>query len=60
MPFPEAGNRLVYDYVFEPERMKWGAWLDRLEPKAMADPEADYSSIIVPTGDHSRCSLFVV
>lgn len=48
MPFPEG--KLVHDYVFEPARMKWGAWLDRLEQKPVADSDADYSSIIVPTG----------
>jgi hypothetical protein len=48
VPFPEG--KLVYDYVFEPARMKWGAWLDRLEQKPVADSDAEYSSIIVPTG----------
>jgi hypothetical protein len=48
VPFPEG--KLVYDYVFEPARMKWGAWLDRLEQKPVADSDADYSNIIVPTG----------
>ena len=52
MPFPEG--KLVYDYVFEPSRMKWGVWLDRMEPKAVADADADYSSIIVPTTDTMR------
>lgn len=44
----------MYDYVFEPSRMKWGAWLDRLEHKAVADSDAEYSSIIVPTSDTLR------
>jgi hypothetical protein len=37
--------------VFEPSRIKWGAWLDRLDSKAVADSDAEYSSIIVPTGE---------
>lgn len=49
MPFPEG--KLVYDYVFEPAKMKWGAWLDRLDPKAVANSDAEYTSIIVPTGE---------
>jgi hypothetical protein len=48
VPFPEG--KLVYNYIFEPAKMKWGAWLDRLDPKAVANSDADYSSIIVPTG----------
>lgn len=48
VPFPEG--KLVYDYIFEPAKMKWGAWLDRLDAKAVANSDADYSSIIVPTG----------
>lgn len=52
LPFPEG--KLVFDYVFEPQRMKWGAWLDRLESKPVADSDADYSNIIVPTSDTLR------
>lgn len=52
MPFPEG--KLVYDYVFEPAKMKWGAWLDRLDPKAVASSDAEYTSIIVPTGEGLR------
>jgi dynein heavy chain len=57
VPFPEG--KLVYDYVFDPARMKWGPWLDRLEPKAVADSDADYSSIIVPTVDTLRYTFLL-
>jgi hypothetical protein len=43
----------VYDFVFDTGRGKWVPWMDTLESKAL-DPEAEYSTIIVPTVDTVR------
>ena len=43
----------VYDYMFDKTRSKWSPWMDSLESKAL-DPEAEYSTIIVPTMDTVR------
>ena len=36
--------------MFDKTRSKWSPWMDSLESKAL-DPEAEYSTIIVPTMD---------
>ena len=51
-PFPEGG-KLVYDFMFDKGRSKWIPWMDTVESKAL-DPEAEYSTIIVPTMDTVR------
>ena len=46
--------RQVYDFVFDKSRGKWIQWLDTMESGVRAlDPEAEYTSIIVPTGGWS-------
>lgn len=39
--------------MFDKSRSKWVPWMDTLESKAL-DPEAEYSTIIVPTVDTVR------
>ena len=51
VPFPE--DKLVYDYSFDQDRLKWVPWVDLLQNKAL-DVEAEYTSIIVPTVDTLR------
>ncbi|GFH32737.1 uncharacterized protein HaLaN_32005, partial [Haematococcus lacustris] len=58
--FPEG--KLVYDFLFDKDRGKWVPWLDSAaaaaSPSAL-DPEAEYSTIIVPTVDTVRYSYLL-
>ncbi|GMH33280.1 hypothetical protein BSKO_01114 [Bryopsis sp. KO-2023] len=54
--FPEG--RLVYDFTFEKARNKWVPWLDTVEPETI-DPEAEYSTIIIPTMDTIRYTFLL-
>jgi dynein heavy chain len=51
LPFPE--DKLVYDYSFDRDKLKWVLWVDLLQNKA-PDVEAEYTNIIVPTVDTLR------
>ncbi|KAI8464307.1 MAG: dynein heavy chain and region D6 of dynein motor-domain-containing protein [Monoraphidium minutum] len=51
VPFPEG--RSVYDYVFDSAKARWQPWTDRLDSRAIP-PEAEFTSIIVPTTDTLR------
>ncbi|KIZ07416.1 Dynein heavy chain 7, axonemal [Monoraphidium neglectum] len=51
VPFPEG--RSVYDFVLDSSKLKWQGWTDRLDA-APINPDAEYTSIIVPTTDTLR------
>ena len=54
--FPEG--RLVYEFMFDKSKNKWVPWMDTLAEEAI-DPEAEYSSIIVPTMDTVRYTYLI-
>ena len=55
--FPEGG-RLVYDFTFDKTKNKWATWMDTLAEEPL-DPEAEYTSIIVPTQDTVRYTYLI-
>lgn len=54
--FPEG--RLVYDFTFDKVKNRWVPWMDTMTEEAI-DPEAEYTSIIVPTQDTVRYSFLI-
>lgn len=49
--FPEG--KLMHDFTFDKTRNKWVPWMETVDVKPL-DPEAEYSTIVVPTVDTVR------
>ena len=54
--FPEG--KTVHEFTFDKSRNKWAPWMETVESKPI-DPEAEYSTIVVPTLDTVRYTYLI-
>eukprot|EP00762_Andalucia_godoyi_P000179 ANDGO_02454.mRNA.1 Dynein-1-beta heavy chain len=49
----------LFDYVFDPAKLEWVRWADRLPAEVQIPSDASFSEILVPTVDMARYSFLL-